>query len=289
MTMWFRALLWSCCFAALFGCRQKENRTVIARVGRSELTLEDVKSRLDTTQGLTTDQVQRYLARWVSDELLFQEARRRGLDRSDEIDRQMIDVQRQLAVHNYLDRTLQADSTALTDQAMHAYYDQHAPEFVVQEDMVKLNLAAFSSREQASAFAAFVSQGKTWDTVFQSAMRDTGVSSKIIAHSAGQMFTAHTLYPSELWRVVGTLNPGDVSFPVKTALGYYVLQPVAVMKKGKIADFDLARDDVLQRLLIDQRRKNYDNLIGTLRKRYTVEILLGPTRQIDTTTNEHHE
>lgn len=79
--------------------------------------------------------------------------------------------------------------------------------------------------------------------------------------------------------MAGPLGPGDVSFPVKTDGGYTVLQYVELATAGKTEEFDLVREEVLNRVLIENRRARLEALLGTLRERYGVEINMNDARR----------
>ena len=68
-----------------------------------------------------------------------------------------------------------------------------------------------------------------------------------------------------------------------------MVQPLSVVRRGSPATFELVRDEVRQRLRVEEHRKRYDDLLGTLRKRYNVEVLLSPGESADTAQVQSHE
>ncbi len=280
--LWVAAIL-------LQGCRPHAPATVIARVGTSELTLEHAKAHIDTTRTPYADQLRHYVAHWVNTELIFQEATRAGFDRSEESELRTEDARRQIVNEMFLEHQLSADTAGMTEDTMRAYFDAHAAEFIVPEDMMKLNVITFSTRERANAFSALVSRGKSWSDAVASIVHDSTAPPGIVASKPAQFYSQHTLFPAELWKVASTLGINDISFPVKTTPGYCVLQLLAVARSGRQATYDLARDEVRGRLMIDRRRKRYADLLGTLHKRYNVDIVLGFEQSADTTQLPGHE
>ena len=102
--------------------------------------------------------------------------------------------------------------------------------------------------------------------------KDPQTSREIVSSTPERWYTRATVYPPELWKVAGPLSPGEVSFPLKTDEGYMVLQYVALAPAGKTNEFDLVREDALNRVLIENRRARLDSLLGTVRQRYGVEM-----------------
>jgi parvulin-like peptidyl-prolyl isomerase len=155
--------------------------------------------------------------------------------------------------------------------------------------MIRLNSVGFNSREDASAFAAAIIQNRSWDDAVSKARSSASSAGQIISVASNQYYSQRSLFPTELWKVASTLNTGDVSFPVKTNLGYFVIQLLSVIPQGKPADFDLVRDEVKNRVLIEKRRQRYEQYLGTLRKRYDVEILMNIGKSQDSLQLQHHE
>jgi len=171
---------------------------------------------------------------------------------------------------------------------LRAYFQSHPDEFTLSENHLKLRLAMFRSRETARRFAAAVTAGAAWEGLIDSMAANPKSSAEIVSARQEAWYTRSTIYPQELWKVAGALNPGEVSFPLKTGEGFTVVQYLALAAAGKTDEFDVVRDDVNDRVLIENRRSKLEALLGNLRERYGVEILIkDATRQEGTpTTNE---
>jgi parvulin-like peptidyl-prolyl isomerase len=274
----------------LGGCKTQPQGQVIARVGDAVLTMEEARQAIDTTRGTTDDQIQRYVAIWVNNQLLYQEAQREGIDEEDSFHREMEDTRQRLAIHSLLQKRIYSDTSGLEEGNLRAYFDKHKGEFFAREDMVKLNEIGFLTREQASDFADKVSRNNlAWIDALRQLRSDTAAAASVVSSSFEQFFSQHTLIPVELWKVAQALNTGEISFPVKTNLGYYVIQLLETVPAGKPAELDIARAEVGNRSLIDRRRHLYEEYLGTLRKQYNVEILLNSSTRGDSTQIQNHE
>jgi hypothetical protein len=271
------------------GCRHEQPRTVIARVGDAELTLEEARLHIDTAHSGAQSQLQDYVSSWVNTELVYQEAKHHGFDRSPKIQEQLDDIKRQLVKQAYLAEQVFPDTGSLNDQQLHDYFAAHASEFFLSEDMMKLNLIVFTDRTSASTLAASVSRGEDWNQALQRTLRDSTASANVKSYTSNEYYSEHTLFPPELWKVVAGLNTGEITFPVKTSMGYYVLQMLSRLKQGTPAEFDLVKEEVRRRLLLERHRTKYADLLGTLRKNYNVEILLGMYSHHDTTSVQPNE
>jgi peptidyl-prolyl cis-trans isomerase C len=275
------ALLWG-------GCTNRPPGTVIARVGDSTLTMEGARAALDTSAPDFSGRLNSYVTAWVNSELLHQEALRLGIESEPGFQSRLADVRRQLANQELLDRLIYADSIPPGDNVLLSYLDSHRDEFTLTENHLKLRLATFRSRESARRFASLLGAGSAWQALLDSMGRDPRASQEIVSSVPDRWYTRSTLYPPELWKVAGPLSPGEASFPLKTEEGYTVLQYLALAPAGKTNEFELVRDEVMNRVTIENRRARLEALLGTLRQRYRVEVNMNDaTRQEGTPqTNE---
>ena len=278
------------CLALVCGaCKQEPKGTVIARVGDAELTLENARTHIDSSRGAAGFQLREYAANWTTTELLYREATRLGIDNTPELQQQLADVRRQLVTERYLATILTGNADDITEDSAKAYFLSHGKEFLVRENMIKLHIMTSPSREQAGSFSASVVQKGSWANAvkafFPDSARPRGLNNKI----PPQYYTQSTLYPPELWKVASSLGVNEVSFPVRSGESYYVLQLLNTAQQGKPADYEIVRDEVRQRIIIERKRKEYADLLGTLRSRYTVELLLSGAAPPDSTQGPNHE
>lgn len=254
------------------GCSSEPAGTVIARVGDSVLTLEEAAADLDTSAVNFTERLHQYAASWVNAELLYQESLRLGIGSDPGFEARMKSVRRQLANQELLDRLLYADTTMVGEDSLRSYFSSHQDEFTLAENHLKLRLATFRGREAARKFAVSVTPARPWAALLDSLGKDPRASQEILSSVPERWYTRSTLYPAELWKLAGPLGPGEVSFPLKTEEGFTILQYVALVPAGKTEEFDLVREEVLARMMIEGRRARLESLLGTLRERYGVKM-----------------
>lgn len=270
-------------------CSRERPRAVLARVGSAELTLEAAKEHIDTLRGSVESQLQLYIASWVNNELIYQEAKRKSVESSEQFSTKSGEARRQIANQIFLEEYFADDTASFNDAVLKEYYGTHRAEFFARENMMKLNILLFTSRERASTFAAAISQGGNWDLNVKKMLADSSAAAGTVTAVPAQYYSQHTLYPSELWKVASTLSTNDVSFPVKTSAGYAVLQSLAAVQEGKPAEYEIVRDETRERMVMERRRLKYEELLGTLRKRYNVELSTGSHPQPDSLQSRVNE
>jgi hypothetical protein len=264
-------------FAALTlvaaGCSKPgPSRTFTARVGSVELPREDVR-RGEDSLGVPRERSRAYVEEWVVSELLYQEAQRRGLAETEDVRRQLDAARKRLAIEALLQKELfGASGPSVTDEEIEAWYRANTNVFVLKEDVIRADYALFAEREPANQFRGALLKGISWDRALETARNDSINARMLRATATGQYFTQSTLYPDELWKLARTLAKDEVSFVVRTPGGHYVLVVHGLRRAGELPEYAYVKDQVRERLLIDQRRNRFEKLVAALRSRQNVEV-----------------
>lgn len=271
-----RSSPWCCALAALvFGCSQPERGgTTVARIDNTALTLEEVRAQFDSAAGVSDAQLQQYIQRWMNDELLFAEARKRNLHQTPEIDARVNDIRRRLAIQALLDQEIY--NTATTHNAVQEireYFEAHQSEFVLTHDAVLVSFVLMNSRDAATEFRNAVLRGNGWTKTVADVLTGSDAA-RVVAIIDSTYYTQATLAPQELWRVATNIKEGEPSFPVSTTNGYYILIPWKLMRQGQIPEIGFIRNEIEQRLTVERRRRKYEGLLANLRASHTVEVFV---------------
>lgn len=265
-----RNVLSSLVLVAIFvaGCgKQQPAQTPVARMDEKTLTVEDIRAELDSTQELSDAQIQQFIQRWLRDELLYQEALKRGLDRSEDIERKVAEARRQLVINAYLQQEVYALNVHdVPTEEVNSYYQEHEKEFLLPQDVALLSYVLFKNRDVATEFRNAVIKGTSWSTALQqvATVPDLRIDSIY--------YTQSTLLPPELWRVAATIKEREPSFPISTTQGFYVLYVWKYFKQGQQADRAYVEPQIRARLLIERRKKKYDSLLAALRQNHAIQI-----------------
>jgi hypothetical protein len=219
--------------------------------------------------------VKDYVAGWVSSELLYQEAVRRGLADNADLRRQLEILHRRMAVQALLDQIFAAaDTVAVSTDAVAAMYASRGSAFLLKEDVANVSFALFADRDPANTFRSRILRGSSWQDAVAATQQDSAGRSQLLQVATRQYFTRTNLYPEELWKLARTLSRDEVSFVVRTEAGYYVLVVHSFKQQGEMPDLDYVRNDIRDRLLLEQRRLSYDRLLASLRGTTPVELHL---------------
>ena len=255
------------------GCgRDSSSGKFLARVGSSELTQEEL-ARVSDSLGIIRSSSRSFVEEWVASELLYQEAQRRGLTESAEFHSRLEAARKQLAIDALLQKEVYAPgAVTLSDEDVASFFQANASQFTLKEDVVQLSYVLFSERDAANAFRANVLHGTAWDEALSRTRGDSLSGRSVRAIAARQFFTQATLYPEELWKLARSLAREEMSSALHTDEGYVVLRAHQNYRQGELPPLGYARTEVRERLLMDLRRSRYEEFLGSVRKRYSIDI-----------------
>ena len=258
----------------VLGCSRDRDKRYVARVDQSVLTETDLLTASDSSRDARRQTLE-FVNTWVATELLYQEAVRRGLSDTEEIRRQVVATRRRLAVNALLDQELFGkDSALVTERTMLEVYNSGSDEFSLQQDVAQLSFALFSDRDAANEFRSAILRGTMWHDAILRLEQDSLLRPTLLQAVDRRYFTRTTLYPEELWRLARTLNKEEVSYVAATDAGFYVLTVHGLKRQGEMPDWDYIKDELRERVLIEQRKKLYDSLLTQLREKHAVEVRL---------------
>jgi hypothetical protein len=247
-------------------------------VGDSLLTVDDLLMK----GGVRSDSslaARNYINEWVSNELLYQEALRRQLDRSDAVRERVQAVSKRLAIDALLDEVLFQDSSGISQEEIAQYFADHHSEFILSEPVALVSLAMFDDREPANTFRSAIVRGSSWDRALEDLHADTVVAAHLIRLSERKYYTAATLFPEELWKLARTIADSSVSFVVTTDDGSYVLFRHKFSNEGELPDLAYIGHEIHGRLLLEGRQRKYGEFLRDLRSRVSVEVRLPSTSE----------
>jgi peptidyl-prolyl cis-trans isomerase C len=206
-----------------------------------------------------------FLDELITRELLMQEARKLGLDKSDAIRDRAQRYREQLILDELLKDRIKT-KVELTKEELDAFYEQHADELlpplkVRVSQMLLPNISAAKDLEhqvnQGGSFAKFA-QRYSIDFKTKANGGDLGPYRK-------------ELVVPEVDAVIHTLKTGMISAPIKTSAGYYLVMITPLDKE--IIEADVAvRERLRQELLNEKRRKRFDGVIADIRTKAVIRL-----------------
>jgi DNA-binding HxlR family transcriptional regulator len=261
-----------------------QDETAVARVGKSVLTLDQVRSEIPEflLENDSTAAVQRFVQNWVQREILFQEAKRLGLHEHQEIRNQLRQVEtmvlsealRDLIIANSLEQQ------SVTEEEVREYYDRNRNQFVLQERHVRLRHLISATLEESVAGKNDLMRGVDWETV----AAQYGVDKEETISRSQHFFPVSTLFADnppmrDYLRVIGI---SEVS-PIRIHRSqFHFIQIVEDRPAGSHPDIDWMFDQIKEWLSIEKRRKAVrayeQNLLMQAEANNEIEIFEHPQR-----------
>lgn len=146
-----------CSFAVLaMGCGSGKdvadpNAPVVARAGKDMLDVDNYKSIFVGTGNAkdSTENAKKTIDSWATEALFYQEALEK-LDKEElQVEKEVEAYRRELVNHIYSTRIIEANlDTVITPEEIEAYYNSHSDNFILKENIVKVNYIKVPVRAQ---------------------------------------------------------------------------------------------------------------------------------------------
>lgn len=264
------AVLWILAFAlAASGCGRKgaedstgKNRGpsagTLAQVDDAELREEDLRQLIppDYRESITGSEIRAILDRWIAVQLLYQRAVADGLEQDPDVAETLQQTRRQILADEYLQRELQK-RVRVTNEEIQEYYDDHVDEYTQE---VQLRHILLNTPEEAEQILAELQAGGDFRALAQQHSTDPTASRGGDLGYLGKGAMNPAFEPD-----VFHMAPGEVRGPIASAFGFHIVQVVRRRRAPEPVTFDVARDEIMQILLLDKQRQAEQELFAELR------------------------
>ncbi|GAB4425147.1 MAG: peptidyl-prolyl cis-trans isomerase [Thermodesulfovibrionales bacterium] len=257
----------------LFSCaRQGEQKSgYVAKVGSTTITQEDVskemKSLPDQIQKIFEgpEGAERFVNELVKKEILYQEAKKKGLDKSPEYQKKVEDFKKLTLISQLLEKEIE-EKVKVSDKDVKDYYESHKKDFTAN-NQVRASHILVKTEDEARGIVEQVKKGGDFAKIAKAKSMDTGS-----AKNGGDLgfFSRGQMVP-EFENVAFNLKVGEVSGPVRSQYGYHIIK-VTERKEGKVVEFEKIKDLLSQRLTAEKQKEIFDSYINNLRNSYKVDI-----------------
>ncbi len=230
----------------------------LAQAGNAELREADLHKLIpeDYRDSVTGSEIRAILDRWVETELLYQQAIKDGLERDSDVAETLRQMQRQILADEFLQRELK-NRTRVTAQEVQAYYESHIDQYTQE---VNLRHIVLNSVEEARQVLAQLLAGGDFRTLAQRHSVDPSGSRGGDLGYLGKGAMNPAFEPA-----VFEMAPGEVRGPIASSFGFHIVQVVGRRPAADPLPFEMARDEIMQVLLLENRREAEEKLFLELR------------------------
>ena len=267
--------------ALLCGCPGKKESVgkpelaskIIAKVNGTPITEEDLSVRLPGAHGerKAYGNPQKALDDVITEELLYQQGQKIGLDKDPGYRAQVAKLKHQLAIAKRAEMTRRVYNTQIaakieiTNADAKNYYDKNANQITTE---LHLGVISFNNKEQAEEALGKVRGGAPFESIARSVM-GSQVSAGREPWDLG--FLSWDQIPVDFVDAVYRLKPGEVSDLVSSKrTGYQIFKLFAARKNPK-ADFTSLSGLIMNRLRDEKVIEAYEQYVEKLKKEAKIE------------------
>jgi peptidyl-prolyl cis-trans isomerase C len=254
------------------GCTQpQQDDPVVAMINGRAITQPEFDVRWNDLSPATRARYEkeggkrRFLDELIMRELLIQEARKQGLDQSDEIREKTQRYKEQLILDEVLKDRIKT-RVDITAEEMDAYLLKHADQLLANPK-VQVSIMLLPNIYAAKDLKRQVESGGNFAKF--AARYSTDEKSRVKGGDLGPYRKG--LVEPDLDPVVQSLRPGVISEPVKTDRGYYLVK-VSPLEPEILQADQATRERLRQELLAEKRRSRLDGMFSELKAGATIRL-----------------
>ncbi len=261
-----------CACAWLTGCAEPpQEEPVVAMINGRAITQSEFDMRWGELSQATRARYdkeggkRRFLDELIMRELLMQEARKQGLDQSDDIREKTLRYREQLILDELLKDRIKT-KVEVTKDELDQYLEKHANQLLANPK-VQVSVMLLPNIYAAKDLKRQVEGGGNFSRFAQRYSideRSRGKGGELGPYRRG-------LLEPELDALVPTLHPGAISDPIKTEKGYYLMK-VSPLEPEILQADQATRERLRQELLAEKRRKRLDDIFAELRSGATIRL-----------------
>jgi peptidyl-prolyl cis-trans isomerase C len=267
-----KLLIVMACLVFLAACTQGAGPQgdVVATIDSTKITTKDIDKELSALPEFAREffkgpeGANKLVDEVVKKELLYLEAKKRGLDKDEELLRRLEDAKKNAVIGKLLEAEIK-NLPKVGDKEIREYYDAHKDEFM-NPQQVRISQIVVKSEEDAKKVYDRLQKGDAFNKVASELSTD-----KSSAANGGDMgfFKKADMNPA-LANVAFRLKKGQVSMPLPLKDGIHIIAVSDV--KGVAKGFDEVKDVLAQQLAAKQQQDRLEKFVEDLRKTFKVEI-----------------
>jgi len=243
---------------------KKPSSGAICAVGSDTLFEGDLKYLLLEGNGMVPglEEKKRYIDRWVTTEILYQEALKRGVASDPRIRARLNELEHQFLADHMLFLALR-ERIKVTEEEIRRYFKEHEKEYMYE---YRVSHILVNTLEEAQKVKELLKK-RSFAWVANRYSVDP------MARRGGDLgyLTKGNMIP-EFEAVVFKMKPGEVSDIVKSDFGYHIIKLVGMRKALARVTLDDVREQIMNELLVEKRKKAFSELMDSLRAVYPVSF-----------------
>lgn len=260
----FAALVVS--FVSVSGCSDPKSRT-LAKVNGKAITVGEFETRLSKMpayyKALASQRKKDFLDDMISEQLMYKEAIKRGLNRDKEVKELIEEARSKILVAKLLET--EGKKTAVSEEKIKEFYQMHKDDFVTplkmraSHIMVDTEAEAKEVQQKLNAGGDFAQLAKEYS---KDPSKDRGGD---IGY-----FVKGQLMP-QIEEVALNLRVGETSDIIRTKFGYHIIRMTEIIEPRTV-ELPEVRDAIEKELKDLSQKRMMDEMIKNLRSKAHIKI-----------------
>lgn len=265
---------------ALSSCKGKEKERisqadknqVVAQVGEIQITLKDLKEAIELRPPeerelyrVNKALLDKFVEDWVYMELLYQEAKKKNIDKDPEFQAKLEQQKKILMAQELIKRDF-LPKLKVSDKEIREYYDKNK-EYYKLPKRYKVSHIQVKEEREIKAVQERLSKGEP----FEKLAKEVSIDKERAKEGGSLGYLEEGKMPPEFEKVLKRMKPGQISEPVKTPFGWHILR-LEEVKEPSYIEFDTLKESIRNVLVEEKREKLMEEYIAKLKKRHKVVI-----------------
>jgi len=260
---------WKFLFILIFflsiNCQKKnEENNYIVRVNNSYLFEKD----LNLSQQAFNENKEELINNWIEDELLYQEALKKGLIENDEFKLKFEIAKKQIAKSLLLEKFFEDKKIDLNEVVLKDFYEKNKVAFKLKRKSFYLNQVVFNNEESALKFRDLLSSSN-WKGITSLVNKNSGVESIINK----KLFYDYELSNNFLYNIVNEIDENEITPVLELDDSIYtIIQLLKKFNDNDIPDYNIIQEEVKEFFIQVERKKLLDDYLKELFSKNEIEI-----------------
>lgn len=254
--------------AFLTGCDDDKSRNdYVAKVNNSYLTGEEVAAMVDTSAGKKYFRNE-VIKNWIEKELLYQAAVKEGITDEKEFQRLIENSRKELAVSLYIKKYLDEEIVRYSEKDIQAFFEENKNDFLLSADTYIINRVDFINEDKAILF-----RNTVLESDWNKALNIFSADSAFLKSNTGLKLYDYEIHPSELYSVIISLYPSEISILLSLNAGMFtIVQVENKFLKNQIPPLEIVKVEVEKRFIGIQKEKQFKELMQELYSQNDIDI-----------------
>lgn len=244
----------------------------VARVGDRTLTREDLARSLSDRPTVldSVEAASQIVERWITNELLFQEALDRGLQDEADIERLLAENERSVLISALVNRVYEEEMSGPDESSIRSYYESNKDQLTLREPYVRVRVLIVETELDAALASDSLESiplGAAGDSTF------TALAGRMSLRAEDSRTVSDAYYPANrlfswipgMASALTDAETGDVLSPLVADGVWYVVQLVERVPVGTLPEIDMIRNEIAERVRIEDRKQLFARHVQRLR------------------------